>query len=78
VTNLAGEKKVRGMRVPKAAVWVVVVAVAMGLLVGAFLMVAVKKICLSSVVCSSFRLILTVALLQSSLNFELYFQISCI
>lgn len=33
----------RGMRLPKAAVWVVVVAVAMGLLVGAFLMVAVKK-----------------------------------
>ncbi|XP_059437135.1 uncharacterized membrane protein At1g16860 [Corylus avellana] len=43
VTSLAGEKKVRAMRVPKAAVWVVVVAVAMGLLVGAFLMVAVKK-----------------------------------
>jgi hypothetical protein len=44
-TSLAGEKKVRAMRVPKAAVWVVVVmvAVAMGLLVGAFLMVAVKK-----------------------------------
>jgi hypothetical protein len=33
------------MRVLKAAVWVVVVAVAMGLLVGAFLMAAVKKIC---------------------------------
>jgi hypothetical protein len=43
VTSLAGEKKVRAMRLPKAAVWVVVVAVAMGLLVGAFLMVAVKK-----------------------------------
>jgi hypothetical protein len=43
VTSLAGEKKVRVMRVLKAAVWVVVVAVAMGLLVGAFLMVAVKK-----------------------------------
>jgi hypothetical protein len=43
-TSLAGEKKVRAMRVPKAAVWVVVVvAVAMGLLVGTFLMVAVKK-----------------------------------
>lgn len=32
-----------GIGVSKAAVWVFVVAVAMGLLVGAFLMVAVKK-----------------------------------
>lgn len=32
-----------------------------------------------SVVCSSLRLMIhTVALLQSTLNFELYFQISCI
>jgi hypothetical protein len=47
VTSLAREKKVRAMRVPKAAVLVVVVvvvvAVAMGLMVGALLMVAVKK-----------------------------------
>ena len=32
-----------GIGVSKAAVWVFVVAVAMGLLIGAFLMVAVKK-----------------------------------
>jgi hypothetical protein len=36
VTSLAGEKKVRAMRVPKAAVVI-------GLMVGALLMVAVKK-----------------------------------
>ncbi|KAG2688503.1 hypothetical protein I3760_09G098300 [Carya illinoinensis] len=45
VTSLAADKvrRVGSMAVPKAAVWVVIVAVAMGLLVGAFLMVAVKK-----------------------------------
>ncbi|KAB1221747.1 hypothetical protein CJ030_MR2G011849 [Morella rubra] len=45
VTNLAGEKLrgVGSIAVPKAAVWVLIVAVAMGLMVGAFLLVAVKK-----------------------------------
>lgn len=42
VTNLNEEVKF-GYKLPKAVMWVVVVAVAMGLLVGAFLMVAVKK-----------------------------------
>ena len=44
VTSLGSGAEVRvGIGVSKAAVWVFVVAVAMGLLVGAFLMVAVKK-----------------------------------
>ncbi|KAL5574777.1 hypothetical protein UlMin_016476 [Ulmus minor] len=42
VTSLTEEVKV-GFRVSKAVVWVLLVVVAMGLLVGAFLMVAVKK-----------------------------------
>lgn len=42
VTSLTEEVKV-GFRVSKAVVWVFLVVVAMGLLVGAFLMVAVKK-----------------------------------
>ncbi|XP_022714435.1 uncharacterized membrane protein At1g16860-like [Durio zibethinus] len=43
VTSL-GERVRFGFRVSKAVVWVVMVVVAMGLLVGAFLMVAVKKV----------------------------------
>lgn len=43
VTSL-GEGMRFGFRVSKAVVWVVMVVVAMGLLVGAFLMVAVKKV----------------------------------
>jgi hypothetical protein len=44
VTSLGSGAEVRvGIGVSKAAMWVFVVAVAMGLLVGAFLMVAVKK-----------------------------------
>jgi hypothetical protein len=42
VTSLAGDVKV-GFRVSRPVVWVVMVVVVMGLLVGAFLMVAVKK-----------------------------------
>ncbi|KAJ4830656.1 hypothetical protein Tsubulata_033952 [Turnera subulata] len=42
VTCLSEDAKV-GMRVSRPVVWVVAVALAMGLLVGAFLMVAVKK-----------------------------------
>ena len=42
VTSLAEEVKV-GFRVSRAVVWVFLVVVAMGLLVGVFLMVAVKK-----------------------------------
>lgn len=42
VTSLSEEVKV-GFRVSKAVVWVFLVVAAMGLLVGAFLMVAVKK-----------------------------------
>lgn len=42
VTSLTEDVKV-GFRVSKAVVWVFMVVVAMGLLVGAFLMVAVKK-----------------------------------
>lgn len=42
VTSLGEEVKV-GFRVSKVVVWVFLVVVAMGLLVGAFLMVAVKK-----------------------------------
>ncbi|KAK9267926.1 hypothetical protein L1049_010363 [Liquidambar formosana] len=43
VTSLNEEVK-SGYKVPKAVMWVFFVAVAMGLLVGAFLMVAVKKV----------------------------------
>ncbi|XWS18145.1 hypothetical protein CRYUN_Cryun32bG0017000 [Craigia yunnanensis] len=43
VTSL-GEGVKFGFRVSKAVIWVVMVLVAMGLLVGAFLMVAVKKV----------------------------------
>ncbi|KAJ6935004.1 hypothetical protein NC652_010100 [Populus alba x Populus x berolinensis] len=42
VTSVAGDVKV-GFRVSRPVVWVVMVVVVMGLLVGAFLMVAVKK-----------------------------------
>ena len=42
VTSLADDVKV-GLRVSRPVVWVVMVVVLMGLLVGAFLMVAVKK-----------------------------------
>ncbi|TQD69260.1 hypothetical protein C1H46_045207 [Malus baccata] len=42
VTTLSEEVKVE-FRVSKVAVWVLMVAAAMGLLVGGFLMVAVKK-----------------------------------
>lgn len=42
VTSLSEEVK-SGYKLPKAVMWVFLVAVAMGLLVGAFLMVAVKK-----------------------------------
>ncbi|OMO64757.1 hypothetical protein COLO4_31859 [Corchorus olitorius] len=43
VTSL-GEGVKFGFRVSKAVIWVVMVVVAMGLLIGAFLMVAVKKV----------------------------------
>ncbi|KAJ6292307.1 hypothetical protein OIU78_024478 [Salix suchowensis] len=42
VTSLADDVKV-GLRISRPVVWVVMVVVVMGLLVGAFLMVAVKK-----------------------------------
>lgn len=43
VTDLAGKGLKYGMRVSRAAMWVFGIVVLMGLLVGVFLMVAVKK-----------------------------------
>jgi hypothetical protein len=68
VTSLAGEKKVRAMRVLKAAVWVVVVAVAMGLMVGTFLMVAVEKAVVLVAVGGVLVLVLVVLMSRRSLS----------
>lgn len=61
ITSLSGEEKM-GFKVSKAAMWVFLVVVVMGLVVGVFLMVAVKKALILVVVAAVLVVLVVVVL----------------